>query len=845
MFAFRCPSCGKQHALEVALDQPFQTRCLRCAEVIDVTPELIRAGEPQAATPDTRAAVSRSAPAGTGRHGPGQAVGTRNGDAGRAPRRDADEPGLAAEAEEGPVYDAQLNPKGEGADWADTPGAEEETDDLEVVQPANEKKGKPRPKRSPPPPPGEVKPRRWPVVVGVAALVLLLGGAGGGGYYWFAVQGKDDKGKKSAQKGDLPRVVSKGKGTPAPAAKDAPKAPVVAKDAAKAPVVAQAPPGGQAAPPAPKGPGPDKPAEATPIVQAKGPQVVRLSAARLAAELAADPAATNQKYEAVLLEVSGLFDKSEVRETIRPPARPHVLFAVEGAPVMGDLLGGKTDPRKWYSLGKGRAFTVRGVYGKDGVLHGADLLPLTPPADEKYKGKEVEITGFVEQARQPDPSHLFPRLVLEGDTNAVADIECLFRRTDEERVREVAVETPVIIRGACGGRHYDDSSARYVVRLDNCEIVYTTAPPAGVPRLPAAQLLRDYEEDLLTYAPQPAGAEERLESPVAVGDLEKDLAANANDVEKKYRHKLFAASGVLVSKDPTNRQLTLSSGDTNPKVHVRCRFTPRLFKELDDGPRFKVRGLCSALLRPTGQVPVLVLENCEVLDESGRRDPRRLTADFLPHTPGHALTYDLLQAPPLSGKPVVTRQLCAQKEGGLTETVVTHVGNLRGASLFDPGEAKGKWVTYPGARKLQQPGPASYHRLFGGFVQVGAVITNKDGQPESVWEPALKLGARAGESWKWTYANVVHEYTLVKFDTHEGQPSAVIQEVITPQADPHHPFEVRHVYAQGIGEVERREWLRVTQQDKQLLAERRLVEAPRPGAKPPIGPPAPGRAGEP
>jgi hypothetical protein len=63
----------------------------------------------------------------------------------------------------------------------------------------------------------------------------------------------------------------------------------------------------------------------------------------------------------------------------------------------------------------------------------------------------------------------------------------------------------------------------------------------------------------------------------------------------------------------------------------------------------------------------------------------RLTADYLPHKPGTSLVYDFVGYP-IAGKksPMINRQLWMQREGGVTETVITHTAKFSGHSLFTP-----------------------------------------------------------------------------------------------------------------------------------------------------------------
>src|SRR5262249_56777 len=154
--------------------------------------------------------------------------------------------------------------------------------------------------------------------------------------------------------------------------------------------------------------------------------------------------------------------------------------------------------------------------------------------DELFKGKDIEVSGFVAQVIPGDAGNPFPRLVLEGETHSITTVECFFRTSDRERVAETPVETPVVVRGTSTGVLLDPANQRYVVRLDNCDLIYTSAPPADRLRVDSARLRRAYEEDLRT-ACYPALSEVReLEGALSISQLESELAANPKEFGTKY-----------------------------------------------------------------------------------------------------------------------------------------------------------------------------------------------------------------------------------------------------------------------------------------------------------------------
>src|SRR5262249_32631195 len=156
-----------------------------------------------------------------------------------------------------------------------------------------------------------------------------------------------------------------------------------------------------------------------------------------------------------------------------------------------------------------------------------------------------------------DTNSPFPRLVLEGQTHTKLVVECLFRTKDNARIKEIAAETPVVVRGTCGGRFEDVPAQRHVVRLDNCDLIFTSAPPVDRPRLEAAQLTRAYEEDLRTDLLPASGEVPRLEGTIPVSRLESELAANSKDFEQKCRHKIVTVTGTSHPTGEVGSQLTL------------------------------------------------------------------------------------------------------------------------------------------------------------------------------------------------------------------------------------------------------------------------------------------------
>jgi len=781
--SFRCPGCGKQHVTENEFEQDFETRCLRCGETFQVTEEIVHGDHvtnptlDDAGTLDDAITVQRPtrhvSPAGKEDEG---VIVSNSPLEDVLDAEDADETKPSGPARTGQRlrYVRKANGLAGGMRRPENVGEEAKDDDRsdndEKPERHATRQGDPNEKKTFTLP-------RW-IIAAFAAVGIIVVGAGA---YFVFIRGAVKKPPEKV-------VAEKKKKETIPAT-----TPAVGTDNDK----------------------PGEPLE-KPSVAPKVPEVIPISAARLSAELASNADETNEKYANAALEVSGLFEKVQTKPSDQSSPLPHAVFAGEGPPISCDLSASPTDMNRWRTLPHEQPITVRGTYGKNGFLHVCELLPLTPPAERKYKGKEIELVGLVDAMRLLDGRDQFPTVVLEAETHCRVEVNCLFRKTDEEAVRKLQPGTPIAIRGTCNGR--TRAGENYRIRIDNCQVVYTSAPVASAPRLEVAAFLREYEEDLRPTLLPPPGMEDFITSPVSVLQLSKELALDTKAIDR-YRNKIIIVSGKLHQKFPPT-SLILESGDTDQVLKVQCVFGRRNFGDLENATEYRIRGLCTGWL----DAKTIRLDDCESFDPAKNKDSRRLTAEFLPHVPDRVLTYDLAVFPLAPGTtPVVSRQVFLERERGLTETVTTHTGRLPGKSLFDAGEPS-NWITQKKTQKVRLPGPTYQWRVSAGFVEVGQHIPAKGGELELVWEPVLKLLAKTGDSWKWTHANAQHQYKVVKFDKDQGGTSVVIQETITPRLDPDHPFEIRHVYMRDLGEVERRESQQISSKEKRILTERKLIE---------------------
>lgn len=811
MFTYRCPACGKHHTADKNFEKAFEAKCLRCGSLIDVTPELIQQAPGAASSSVTlppRPELFTKAPAGSG---------VRVAKAASVTAPAVDDPALDAPSlpEDSATVEAAPRKKGPSKRKEPARNQDDKADKKTPAkpEPANEQKEETatdpeRPRWTPPektPPSKKGLKPRWQLIAAVSAVVLVLFGAIG--FFSFG-------GKKATSKPRAKPVANKT--TPKPTPKPAP---------------------------------PPPPQKVEPAVQGPPPADVIVSAPRLSAELAANADFANIQYSGKILEVSGLLAKIENKEGLRPPARPHAVFATSGTPISCDLQDSKPGADAWNRLKANQPFTIRGKYEKKGYLSGCFLMPsYTSSADSRYKDKIIEVSGRVASVSTTgDSQQQFPTVVFEGETNSVMSIRCLFRMTDAAEVSKIQPGSDLTIQGRCGGRQGDGKS----IRLDNCVLVYTSAPPPKVVRIHAIAMLREYEEDLrLDFLPPP-GEESQIPTVWTIRQLYNTYTADPKSFVQKHRNHILH----LRCKAPPPQQLrgtrgkplavTLTSGDTDLAFQIECYFSAAAGEELSkhSEAEYQIRGLF------TGQIDAkkLRLDNCDV--DMPRRAGPSLTADYLPHKAGRTFTIDVATfGTMVNGKArdVVQREVHVQGEGGVTEIVLTHAGPLTGKSLFDEGVQE-KWVQQ---KKVAIKAPATtglyFRRLNAGFVELGTPYPVAKGKPEVSWMPMVKLHAQAGDKWKLESPAGPRDFVLEKFDEFQGHPCAVIRELFTPASDILHPLETLHVYAQDLGEVERRQWRHLDQRGgKILISEMKRVAKPeagletKPAAKPAAAPARP------
>jgi len=193
---------------------------------------------------------------------------------------------------------------------------------------------------------------------------------------------------------------------------------------------------------------------------------------------------------------------------------------------------------------------------------------------------------------------------------------------------------------------------------------------------------------------------------------------------------------------------------------------------------------------------------------------RFLDAEFFPYRADKPLVYETAYVSPPASRSAV-RQTLTFKENGIIEIAARRTGQL----IEKTGGLAGgvKW----NSKGTTATPLLLHHRLRAGHVEIGQAVGDKL-RPSGVWEPLIAVGMQAGDSWTWGQSDKKYVYTVVGFSEHAGALSATIKKTLETVGAAT-PMESVHVYARGIGEVERRVYEAPPKSPKRLLVETKLV----------------------
>lgn len=148
-----------------------------------------------------------------------------------------------------------------------------------------------------------------------------------------------------------------------------------------------------------------------------------------------------------------------------------------------------------------------------------------------------------------------------------------------------------------------------------------------------------------------------------------------------------------------------------------------------------------------------------------------ITEDFLPYKSGMILYYDCEFMPweQYGMKHKFERIRCTYKKDGVVEFVKVKEGI--------PNDDSVQWV-----KDLQKPKSglgflAENCRINNGFVEIGDTPSKETN--DILWMPALKIGAKQGDTWEWTHPSLgakmmKNRYRVNSFSTWNGLPSVTI-----------------------------------------------------------------------
>jgi serine/threonine protein kinase len=202
-----------------------------------------------------------------------------------------------------------------------------------------------------------------------------------------------------------------------------------------------------------------------------------------------------------------------------------------------------------------------------------------------------------------------------------------------------------------------------------------------------------------------------------------------------------------------------------------------------------------------------------------------ITEDFLPYKSGTKLTYIVVNYRP-DGLGIALHQRNDFKDRGLVETTTTKAGTVaRGSKYF--GGATIKWgMTGPQATalgiKLNKAQFPTHVRIENGQVEIGQHLAKT---AEIFWEPVLKIGAKVNESWEWKMpTGATKKFTVVKFEPREGKQAVIVKSAVPIPVPPDSEVVTEHIFAKGVGEIQRSTVRQTKGQPAVTMLEMKLVD---------------------
>jgi hypothetical protein len=183
-------------------------------------------------------------------------------------------------------------------------------------------------------------------------------------------------------------------------------------------------------------------------------------------------------------------------------------------------------------------------------------------ADERYKGKVLEVTGQVKLVSKERIGRITVELGSRDDS-----VDCDFGSSTRSELAGIENGQTVTIRGKCKGV---DRRSKYVV-LGSCKMV--TSSPAGE---------------------APAGETVKVEATKLLDAYRSDEKA----ANKAYKGKLVEVAGLVSEVNDDDRKELVVQLQAEGDRYVECRLTPeasRAAGPLKVGQKLTLRGICSGL----------------------------------------------------------------------------------------------------------------------------------------------------------------------------------------------------------------------------------------------------------
>ena len=537
-----------------------------------------------------------------------------------------------------------------------------------------------------------------------------------------------------------------------------------------------------------------------------------LTAASLLLEYGEGPFACDQKYSGREVLVRGVFHSHKYgKVTVVPGEENSTPLAFDLlAPV--ELVPGQLFPDP--GIAPGQPVSIRGIYRVGCRFVGAALVPSELQADRAYLGKSVQLDGAVIRAvKLPSGSSPFPHLVLEPPvTDAKNTVTCYFKLSDIDDVMRMKPGERIDVRGFCAGRSYGS------VRLDNC----TTVPrdgPAGPEtfRVASDAFFIDYEADLVPF-PRLNLKDDALETLSATAEgLGNSYQVDPRSSNAAFRNKRLQLSGVVKERHANFRMLVLQCG-TETTYSVAVHFSPAAYARLPEDKTIVIRGVCAGLAG--GYVRI---ESGEYTETKTGLEALRTEAAFLPYQLGKEHIVDHI-SPGRTKDSAIKRMAIRFADGELIQVVLLKVGTYPGYSFFKDPTLVPKWSPQPLPKLAPQ---VRRYRVRDGVVEIGQLYQPSPEKREfqEFWEPVLKTGLKAGQSWSVRFPDgKMATYAVASFSkSAAGRDQLEIKKVLRDLADPTRWEETGVTYERGTGEVRRIVTIRTERGEAIVTGESRLV----------------------